>query len=211
MDVFSVFDALAVSGGDTGAPMLQSPVAGAAIRAATTSDLNVPDRRTTAGAPATGAWSVVCGPWTGAGIPTNSQALPGSLVVVQVSHGANGRGPWSTGPDAGRRLDSVLADRVTDAHRSRDGDADRTCGERGLPAAGDAEDGTESGPSRSVPIDPIESARPVGLPVRARPVKRGVTRPVAISDSVLDELAAAAIGSRGCAAVPADPRAGGAA
>jgi hypothetical protein len=98
------------------------------------------------------------------------------------------------GDDDGRVLDSVLADLVTDADRSRGADADGTSGGPGLPGAGDAEDGTT--PDRIPPdrIDATGVPRPVELPVRVRPVERGVIRWDSFSDEVLDELAAEAVG-----------------
>jgi hypothetical protein len=115
-------------------------------------------------------------------------------LVVQGLDRDLGRDLSLTGPDGGRVFDSVLADLVTDADRSPGSDAHRTSDGRDLPGAGDAADGTGPGPIRSVPIDPIESARPAGLPVRVRPVERGVIRWDSFSDEVLDELAAEAVG-----------------
>jgi hypothetical protein len=111
-----------------------------------------------------------------------------------------------TGPDADHRLDSVLADLVADADRSRGDAADGTSGVRGRPGAGGVGDGTT--PER-IPldrIDPTESARPAAAepPLRVRPVERGPLGMDAISDSVLDELAVAVVGSPGRLAA-ADP------
>jgi hypothetical protein len=109
-----------------------------------------------------------------------------------------------TGPDAGRVLESVLADPVTDTGRPRGEDEVGTSGERDLPGTGDVGDGGGTEPIRSDRIDPTEFARPDGLPVRVRPVEPGVIRMDTISDAVLDELAAAAVGWHGGLAVPAD-------
>jgi hypothetical protein len=150
-------------------------------------------------------WSAVSGQWPAAGVPTSFQVGPETTLVVQGLDRGPGRDLSLTGPDDGRVFDSVLADLVTDADRSPGADADRSSGERGLPGAGGAADGTGPGPIRSVPIDPIESARPAGLPVRVRPVERGVIRWDSFSDAVLDELAAEAVGLAGHRPVPADP------
>jgi hypothetical protein len=115
------------------------------------------------------------------------------------------RGKFSlTGPNAAQVLDAVLTDLVTDADRSRGVETDGISGVPGLPGTGDVEDGTR--PERIPPArnDPTGSARPVELPPRARPVERGLIRMDAISDALLDELAAV-VGSPGNLAVPADP------
>jgi hypothetical protein len=154
---------------------------------------------------ARGPWSAISGQGPASGVATSFQVGPEPTLVGQGLDRDLGRDLSSTGLDDGRVFDSVLADLVTDADRSRGADADTTSGERGLPGAGDAADGTGPGPIRSVPIDPIESARPAGLPVHVRPVEPGVIRRDSLSDAVLDELAAAAVGWPGRPIIPADP------
>jgi hypothetical protein len=102
-------------------------------------------------------------------------------------------------------FDSVLADLVTDADRSRGADADRTRGERSLPGAGEVQDAAELERIPPDRIEPTGVARPVELPPRVRSVERDLIRMGSISDAVLDELAAAVVGSPGRRAVPADP------
>jgi hypothetical protein len=109
-------------------------------------------------------------------------------------------------------FDLVLVELGTDADRSRVAGADTTSGEWDLPGAGDAGDGTGPGPIQSVPIDPIEYARPAGLPVHVRPVERGVIGRDSFSDEVLDELATEAVGwtawppvDRGARSIPQPP------
>ncbi len=73
------------------------------------------------------------------------------------------------------------------------------------PKTGDVEDGT--GPERIPPdrIDPTGFARPVGLPIPVRPIGRGPIGMDSLSDTVLDELAADAVGWPGRTAVSSGP------
>jgi hypothetical protein len=137
---------------------------------------------------------VFSGQWPAAGVPTGLPVGPEPTLVVQGPDRDPARDLLWAGLDDGRVYDSVLADLVTDADRSRAADTDRTSGERGLPGTRDAEDSTGPEAIRSVPIDPTEYARPAGLPVRVRPVERGVIRWDSFSDAVLAELAAEAVG-----------------
>jgi hypothetical protein len=143
---------------------------------------------------ARGQWSAVSSQGLASGVPTSVPAGPQPTLVLQGPEHDHGRDLGLTGPDAGEALDAALADLVPDADRSRGEDAAGSRGVPGLPGAGDAEDGTGPGPIRSVPINPIESARPAGLPVRMRPVERGIIRWDSFSDEVLDELAGEASG-----------------
>jgi hypothetical protein len=153
---------------------------------------------------ASGQWSAVSGQWSAAGVPTSFQVGPETTLVAQGLDRDPGRDHSSTGSDAGQVLDAVLADLVTDTDRSRGEEADGRGGVPGLPGAGEVEDAAE--PERIPParIDPTGFARPVELPSGARPVERGLIWMGAISDALLDELAAAAVGSPGRLAVPAD-------
>jgi hypothetical protein len=110
-----------------------------------------------------------------------------------------------TRPEAGEVLDAMLADRVTDADPSRGEEADGNSGVPDLPGAGEVKDATELERIPPDRIDPTGVARPVELPPRVRPVERGLIRMGAVSDAVLDELAAAVVGSPGRLAVPTDP------
>ena len=182
--------------------LLQSPVAGMVMCAVNAPTLNVPAPQTTAGTSATAHWLVVGGQSTGAGVPTNSQALAGSLFVVQASHGDNGTGElWPTGPHASRILDSALADLVRDADRPRGEEADGPA-RRTPVGTEDIEGGAGTEPIR---IDRAGFARPDEEPPRIQPADGGLIRSGSISDAVFDEPAAKAIGWPGRVAVPVDP------
>jgi hypothetical protein len=186
-------------------PQPVAPAAGTAHGTATTPDLNIPGPATAMPLPAaSGPWFMVNGQWPAAGVPTSLQVGPETTLVVQGLARDPGRDLSSPRLDDGRVFDSVLADLVTDADRSRGADVDTTRGERGLPEARDAGDGTGPDAIRSDRIDPTGYARPVGLPVRARPVERGLIQASPISGAVLDELSAEVVGWLGRGAVPGD-------
>ena len=149
-------------------------------------------------------WPVVSGQGPAAGTPTGSQAGPGPTLVVQGVDDEGARALSSTGPDADRVLDAALTHLVTGADPSRGERTDGTTQLKVLPAEGDVEDGTGMEPIRSDRIDPTEFARPVELPLRIRPVERGVIRPGSRTDAAPDELAAA-VGWRWPMGVPGDP------
>jgi hypothetical protein len=147
-----------------------------------------------------------------AGAPTGLQDGPEASLVVRGPAHETRRDFASTGPDADPVLDAALADLVTDTDPSRSERADGTTDVLGRPAERDVEDGTGTEPSRADRIDPTGFARPVELPLRVRPVERGVIRPGSRFDAAPGELAAA-IGWRRPMAVlgdpivwPADPR-----
>jgi hypothetical protein len=152
-----------------------------------------------------GQWPAVSGQGPTAGVPASLPVGPEPALVIEGPDRDHGRELSLTRPDEGRVFDSVLADLVAGADRSRGDEADGTSGGRGMPEAGGVEDGPA--PERIPPdrIPPAGFARPVEFPIRIRPVERGPIGRDAISDSVLDELAAAAVGATGRRAVPADP------
>jgi hypothetical protein len=158
-----------------------------------------------AGAGVIGQWSVVSGQWLAAGGPAGSLIGPEPAPVVQGLAEDNGRELPLTGHEAGRVRDLALADLVADADQTRGEDAEETNGIRALPGARDVEDGTGPERIRSHRFDPAEFVRPVEVPLRVRPIERGLIRIDSISDALLDELAAAAVGLAGGRPVPADP------
>jgi hypothetical protein len=125
-------------------------------------------------------------------------------LVVQGPDHDEWRELSSIGPEAGRVLDSALADLVTVADKPRGEDADGTSGGRVLPGARDVPDGTTPERIRSDRIDPTELVRPVGLPPRVGPVERGIMRTDSITDALLGDWAVAAVGLAGRVALPAD-------
>jgi hypothetical protein len=143
-------------------------------------------------------------PLPAAGVPAGLQAGPEASLVVQGPAHETRRDLSSTGLDADHVVAAALADLVTGADPSRGDGADGTTEVPGLPAEGHVEDGTGTEPIRSDRIDPTGFARPLELPLRVRPVERGVIRPGLRSDVTPDERAAA-VGWRKPMAVPGDP------
>jgi streptogramin lyase len=135
-----------------------------------------------------------------------SAGSPVSLVTTLVVQGADhhARELSVTGPDADHVLDSVLVDVITDGDASRGQKVDGSRAVPSLPGAGEVNDATE--PERIPPnrIKPTDCARPVEIPVRLGAVERGRIGMDAISESVLDELAAAVVASPGRLAISAD-------
>jgi hypothetical protein len=148
---------------------------------------------------------VVNGQVQAAGGPTGSPVGPEpTLVVPDLDHETR-HDLSSTGPDAGQVVDSALVDLVTGGDRSRGEGADGSSGVPGLPGAGEVKDATELERIPPGRIDPTGVARPVELPPRVRSVECGLIRVDTISEALLEELPAAAVGSPGRLAVPADP------
>jgi hypothetical protein len=139
------------------------------------------------------------------GVPTSLPVGPEPTLVIEGPEHDNGRDRGLTRPDAGEVLDAMLTDVVTDADQSLGEEADRNSGVPGLPGAGGVKDATELERIPPERIDPTGVARPVEPPPRDRSFERGLIRMDAISDAMLDELAAAVLGSPGRLAVPADP------
>jgi hypothetical protein len=158
-----------------------------------------------AGARVSSQWSTVSGHWPAADSPADSPVGPEPTLVVQGLVHDSERERASIGPEAERVLNSALANLVTASDQSRGEDAAGTSGVRVLPGAGDVEDCTGPEPMRSHRIDPTEFVRPDELKPRKRPVERGLIQMDSISDALLDELAAAAVGLAGRLAVPVDP------
>jgi hypothetical protein len=122
--------------------------------------------------------------------------------VVQGLDPARRRELSSTGLDAGWMLDSVLADLVADADRWRDGSNGGRDDVSPPSVAGDAPGG--SGPAAIRPDD--AGTAPMSLPAENPHLDGDFlgtrVRITPVSDAVLDELAAEAVGLLGRAAVP---------
>jgi hypothetical protein len=101
-------------------------------------------------------------------------------------------------------LDAILADVVTEADRWRDGIEGDTDEAAPLPGAGEAQDGLGPDDIRSNEARPAPASRPVEIPHVLDGFLGRRLRLVPVSDALLDELAAA-VGSPGRLAVPADP------
>ena len=96
INVFSVFDALAVSGGDFAATTDGTPAAGAADRTATTPDLNIPDPADGADSPMAAGFHLASA--AGPVAPTgNATAISSSLnpSAVGPMPWTSSSGPWS--------------------------------------------------------------------------------------------------------------------
>jgi hypothetical protein len=144
-----------------------------------------------------GQWSVVSGQWAVADVQTGVPAGPEPSLVVQGMDEGSRRGLSLTGSHAGLALDLALADLVTDEERLQDG-ADGGTNEV-LPPS-DAEDPqTGFGPDgiRTDEARPAPASRPVEIPHVLDNFLGRRLRPVPVSDPVLDELAADAVGLRG--------------
>jgi hypothetical protein len=152
-------------------------------------------------------WTAVGGQWPATAGPLGCAVGLEPTLVVQGPDHDEGRELSSIGPEAGRVLDSALADLVTDADKPRGEDADGTSGVRVLPGARDVPDGTAPQQIRFHRIDPTEFSRPLVLLPRVQPIEPDLIGMDSIPDALTDERAAAAFGSAGRLAVPVDPAA----